>query len=204
MTEYKTSLAIRQRTRAYYYANKEACLARNKAARERRRGPRKHELSQHQSELPEYGVWASMKKRCYNVKAISYPRYGARGIRVCDRWLKSFLTFYEDVGARPTPSHQLDRIDNDGPYSPENCRWATRHQQGSNTGLRRDNKTGYKGVSFNQGKYVAAVRSDGQDFHLGVFQDPAEAAWMRDQFAVALHGEFARLNFDYEPVEAQR
>src|SRR5688500_16157023 len=80
----------------------------------------------------EYRAWASMKQRCLNPKVVAYPQYGQRGIKVCDRWLTSFPNFYADMGPRPSPSHSLDRIDNDGDYTPDNCRWATRVEQGRN------------------------------------------------------------------------
>ena len=80
----------------------------------------------------EYHVWAGMKQRCHNPKCAHYARYGGRGIKVCDRWQKSFAAFLEDVGHRPSLGHSLDRIDNDGNYELGNCRWATKDEQGLN------------------------------------------------------------------------
>ena len=82
--------------------------------------------------IPEYCVWSSMKNRCNNKNDPAYKYYGAKGVKVCDRWNNSFLNFYSDMGPRPRPGLSLDRINPFGDYCPENCRWATVMQQATN------------------------------------------------------------------------
>ena len=85
---------------------------------------------------PEWRVWRSMTQRCTDPKHKSWKDYGGRGITVCDRW-KSFEFFLADMGRRPSPTHQIDRINNDAGYCPTNCRWATPSEQAKN---RRERK----------------------------------------------------------------
>lgn len=81
----------------------------------------------------EYSSWRNMLNRCYNVKHISYPNYGGKGVVVCDRWIHSFYNFIQDMGFMPSKEYSIDRINNDGNYEPLNCRWATVEEQHLNT-----------------------------------------------------------------------
>ena len=84
---------------------------------------------------PEYRAWRAMLDRCNQTGHSSYKYYGARGIKVCERWKASFANFVTDLGRKPSPKHSLDRIDVNGNYEPTNCRWATAIEQRRN---RRD------------------------------------------------------------------
>jgi hypothetical protein len=97
----------------------------------------KHGHKPQGSASPEYAAWNAMRARCGNPKNPRYKRYGARGIKVCDRWQNSFDNFLEDItreiGLRPSPQHSLDRFpNNDGDYEPGNVRWATDVEQANN------------------------------------------------------------------------
>ena len=82
---------------------------------------------------PEYKAWENMRLRCRNKNTPYYKHYGARGIRVCKRWDRSYEAFLADMGRRPGRGYSLDRIDNDGDYEPGNCRWTTQRGQLRNT-----------------------------------------------------------------------
>ena len=102
----------------------------------------------------EFETWNSMRKRCLRKENSNYKNYGGRGIYVCKRWLNSFANFYADMGPKP-PNAQLDRINNDGPYSPTNCRWVTPRQNANNRGNNR--RLTYKGVTKTLAEWSAGL-----------------------------------------------
>lgn len=124
---------------------------------------------------PVYKVWKAMKVRCYNKSYPHYDRYGGRGIKVCDEWKNNFMQFYEDMGDKPAPNYQLDRIDNNGDYCKENCRWSTPSQNCYNR-TRYHNKTGFTGVCIRpSGKYYSWYSVNRKHIHVGTYDTPEEA-----------------------------
>ena len=81
---------------------------------------------------PLWAIWHGMMQRCTNSNRSDYKYYGQRGISVCARW-KTLRNFIDDMGPRPTLKHSIDRVDNEGNYEPDNCRWATKTEQSNNS-----------------------------------------------------------------------
>ena len=94
----------------------------------------------------EYKCWSAIKDRCLNKKSKRYKNYGGRGIKICERWINSFSNFIKDMGYPPSKNYSIDRIDNDGDYCIENCRWATWETQYKN----RDSTIKYNGKSLRE------------------------------------------------------
>ncbi len=90
----------------------------------------KHQGTHRLTNTPTYSSWEGMKARCLNPNDSNYHRYGGRGITICEQWL-AFKNFLEDMGTRPD-GLTLDRVDNDGNYELDNCRWATWKEQANN------------------------------------------------------------------------
>lgn len=123
-----------------------------------------------------YHKWKDIKSRCYRKNSQNYKFYGGRGIKVCEKWKNDFLAFYKDVGDIPFEGAELDRIDNDGDYEPNNCRWVD-HKQNSNNRRAYKNKTGYTGVTFKPklNKYQAQLYHNKKFIYLGIYNTAEEA-----------------------------
>jgi len=129
---------------------------------------KKHGLSKTRA----YKSWTSMIYRCTKKNKDGYHRYGGRGITICDRWM-DFLNFYEDMGDRRS-GDSLDRIDNDGNYEKDNCRWATKKQQSNNTSSNR--ALVFNGVSRNIIQWERIL-----GFKNGVINDRLRRNWTVDR-----------------------
>jgi hypothetical protein len=128
-----------------------------------------------------YEAWVSIKNRTLNPKNKQYNDYGGRGITICDEWKNDFMPFYNWAllnGYEENKGLSIDRIDNDGNYEPNNCRWTTQNIQARNQRVYKNNKSGYKGVCYHKGNnnYQAYINVNRKRIHLGSFKTPVEGA----------------------------
>ena len=135
---------------------------------------------------PLYTTWKSMITRCYYSGAYV-------GIEVCPEWL-DFNQFIKDVGHKPSQSHQLDRIDSNGNYCKENCRWSTPTENTINSRPRNGRK--YKGVYQHKGRsnYFVMVTWQGMSIHCGSYATEEEAALCYNRYMLQYYGDRAKLN----------
>lgn len=139
------------------------------------------------SEVPGSGSYVAMLVRCYDEESEAYPRYGGRGIKVCNRWIASFANFIADMGTRPGVGYSLDRIDNDGDYTPENCRWATAKEQQRN---RRDN---HLLTAFGETKPLAAWVEDARcAVSRDVLKDRIKRGWGEEKAMTTPAAKYVR------------
>lgn len=140
---------------------------------------------------PTYDIWEAMGQRCNNQNSAGYAEYGGRGIKICDRWLgaEGFSNFLKDMGERPHKL-SLDRVDVNGDYSPENCRWADNSLQGFNTRKSKNNTSGRSGVSWDRGrnKWSASIMKNRKTIHLGRFSSFEDAVKAREQAELKYFG----------------
>lgn len=155
---------------------------RNKSAKTRLL---KHGMSNNKT----YHVWANMKKRCLNSKHKDFPAYGGRGITVCEKWMKSFNNFLLDMGEAP-PNTSLDRINVDGGYTPENCRWASFTEQSFNQRMKGNNTSGRTGVHLRKksNKWLARISIKGKSIDLGLHESFEDAVAARQKAEIELYG----------------
>lgn len=122
--------------------------------------------------------FGGMISRCYKKEKHNFKDYGGRGISICEEWRNDFNNFYNWAINNGFEQHlQIDRIDNDGNYSPENCRWVTKEQNSINTRLSSANKSGFKGVVFHKekNKWKSQIIWNRQYYFLGYYIDIEDA-----------------------------
>ncbi len=128
-----------------------------------------------------YTTWSDIKSRTLNVKNHKYIDYGGRGITICDEWKDDFMPFYNwamSNGYEENKGLSIDRINNDGNYCPENCRWTTKTIQQRNQRIYKNNKSGYKGVFFvkKTNKYTSYINVNNKKIYLGSYLNVVEGA----------------------------
>lgn len=148
-----------------------------------------------------YAVWSGLKSRCLNCDDPGFKDYGGRGITVCAEWVGSFPDFKDfALNNGWKPGLRIDRIDNDGGYSPANCRFVTQQENCNNTRISTRNKTGFRGVHKTRTSFAAGITSTGNCKHYKAgFKTPIEAAIYRDEYCRS-HGIHAKMNFSKEVI----
>jgi len=137
----------------------------------------KNKTTHGKTKTPEFATWSAFLNRCYNKNNKNYNKYGEKGIKVCNRWKKSFINFLKDMGNRPSSKHTIDRINPHGDYTPENCRWATLLQQSHNQRVHSTSTTGVAGIYYvkNKDHFHTAIAIKSKRIFIGLFDNIKEA-----------------------------
>ena len=142
-----------------------------------------HGLTHH----PLYPTWNGMMARCYNPRYIDYHKYGARGIDVYSPWRndpKQFIDYIATLDHFGEEGRTIDRMDNELGYFPKNLRWATSSQQNTNKRISKRNKSGFIGVYFHKGRWMANVGMNGKLQHIGYYDSVYEAVEARNEYII--------------------
>ncbi len=155
-------------------------------------------------QYPEYGSFNAMKQRCYNRKHKNYALYGGRGIRVSKDWRFSFETFLADMGPKPGPDYSIDRIDTNGHYCKENCKWSTQKEQCNNK--RTNNVIDHHGDTFTLTQWAEKLNMKRESLaaRLKIVPTIAEAvAYKRKTPKFIPYAEKGESNFNAKITESQ-
>lgn len=143
-----------------------------------------HNLSKH----PLYRTFFQMKQRCYNKKNPKYDIYGGRGIIICEEWLNNPIKFIEwSLNNGWDKNLSIDRIDVNGDYSPENCRWTNDHIQASNKTLYKNNSSNYVGIRQDiryKSSWIARITINNKKHHIGTFKTKKDALDARNNYII--------------------
>jgi len=144
----------------------------------------KHGYAKNGYKHPLYVTWTNIKRRCYKARSTSYKNYGARSIKVCDEWKNDPKIFIEWALINGYEQGlDIDRIDNDGNYTPSNCRFVTRQVNSVNIRKHKDNTSGYTGISKKRNKWNARIRFN-KNINLGCYSSKKEALQKRNDFII--------------------
>jgi len=143
----------------------------------------KHRLCNH----PLYTIWQGLKLRCYCPGATKYKDWGGRGIKMCNEWREDFLPFFRWAEPLWSQDLQIDREDNDGDYTPDNCRFVTGSVNCMNRRVKSTNTTGYTGVHPHKSKFQVAIAVNKKNTYVGIFNTIKEAVSARNNY-IKNHG----------------
>ena len=158
-----------------------SCGCNTKIEASKKKGIKNSNFKHGKSKTRLHGIWRGMQDRCYNPNNADYEHYGGRGIVVCKEWLEDFINFYNWAIVNGYKKElSVDRINNNGNYEPNNCRWADNALQIRNQGVRNTNKTGIKGIVLrDNGNYRVTLGIRGKSINLGTYKSLQEAKEVR-------------------------